>query len=312
MKFMNTVITALLILGSAVAALADPQTNDIIFPQLLSPTDSVLMTNAEFRSFSGDKIIFRNDNGYRTFRASDLKRDVLAALRISPAQLEAQQKKLDAANQRYREQVAAQAFFGNPQIGRPAPNFTARDIFGKTISLSDFKGKIVVLESYYNGCPFCENHYKTGAMPELQRELTTNGVVWLLIDCAPGGQLTPAMARQDWTDKKMAVTDWIIDTGSQIARAYAMRTAPQAFVIDTNGVLAYQGAMDDLAKTHPGALPGTLDPRTARNYVREAVRALLAGKPVAVPETKPYGCRLLYNGMPDQQLFTPPTYLFRR
>ena len=312
MKFMNTVITALLILGSAVAALADPQTNDIIFPQLLSPTDSVLMTNAEFRSFSGDKIIFRNDNGYRTFRASDLKRDVLAALRISPAQLEAQQKKLDAANQRYREQVAAQAFFGNPQIGRPAPNFTARDIFGKTISLSDFKGKIVVLESYYNGCPFCENHYKTGAMPELQRELTTNGVVWLLIDCAPGGQQTPAMARQDWTGKKMAVTDWITDTGFQIARAYAMRTAPQAFVIDTNGVLAYQGAMDDLAKTHPGALPGTLDPRTARNYVREAVRALLAGKPVAVSETKPYGCRLLYNGMPDQQLFTPPTYLFRR
>lgn len=319
MKFMKRAIALFLILGFAVAALADPQTGQpsaqtdgILFPQLLSPANSVLMTNSTFRSLSGDKIIFRNDNGYRTFHAGDLNPNVLAALHITTAQLEARQKSLNDANQRYREQAAAQAVFGNPQIGRPAPSFTAGDIFGKTVSLGDYKGKIVVLESYYNGCPFCENHYKTGAMPELQRELTTNGVVWLLIDCAPGGQQTPAMARQDWTNKKMAVTDWIIDTGSQIARAYAMRTAPQAFVIDTNGVLAYQGAMDDLALTHPGALPGTLDPRTARNYVREAVRALIVGKPVAVAETKPYGCRLLYNGMPDQQMFTPPANLFRR
>jgi peroxiredoxin len=201
------------------------------------------------------------------------------------------------------------AAYAGPQTGQPAPNFTASDIFGRTVSLNACKGKIVVLESYYNGCPFCENHYQTGAMQELQRELTTNGVVWLLIYCAP---FTPAMARQDWINRKMAPTDYIIDTGHQIARTYAMRTAPEAFVIDTNGVLAYQGAMDDLAQTHPGALPGTLDPRTARNYVREAVRALLAGKKVAVPETKPYGCGLIYSGMPDEQMFRPPGTFFRR
>jgi peroxiredoxin len=317
---MKRAITLLSILGLATVALADPQTgqpspqtNSIIFPQLLSPTDSVLMTNAEFRCFSGNKIFFRNESSYQSFHATDLNTNVLVALHITAAQLETRQKNLDAANQRYREQVAAQAFFGNPQIGRMAPGFTARDIYGKMVSLSDYKRKIVVLESYYGACPFCENHYKTGAMQELQKELTTNGVVWLLINCAPPmAQETPAVAKKEWAEEKMAITDWIIDAGFQIARAYAMRTAPQAFVIDTNGVLAYQGAMDNLPQLYPGNEMLTADPRTARNYVREAVRALLAGKPVAVPETKPYGCRLLYNGMPDQQMFTPPVNLYRR
>jgi hypothetical protein len=106
----------------------------------------------------------------------------------------------------------------------------------------------------------------------------------------------------------------IIDTGdSHIVRTYAMKTAPQAFVINTNGVLAYQGAMDNLPQVYPGAYETpNADPRKARNYVREAVRALLAGKPVAVPETKPYGCRLIYPGMPDAQLFIPPVNLRRR
>ncbi|MGD0813829.1 MAG: redoxin domain-containing protein [Verrucomicrobiota bacterium] len=311
---MKRAVTLFSILGLAAAGLADPQTsqpsaqiNSIIFPQLLSPAGSVLMTNAEFRLFSGGKIFFKNDNGYQSFHAADLNADVLAALHITDAQLEAQQKNLDAANKRYREEAAAAAVFGNPQIGRPGFNFTATDISGKKVSLGNYKGKIVVLETYYNGCPFCENHYKSGAMPELQRELATNGVVWLLINCA---RTTTAEAMQDRLNKKMAVSDWITDDSqSQIERAFALKTAPEAVVINTNGLLAYIGAMDDLAQKHPDALPGTLDPRTARNYVREAVRALLAGQPVPVPETKPYGCRLLYPGMPDENMFRPPAFL---
>src|SRR5580704_6910895 len=107
---MKRAVALLTILGLAVTALAGPQidpssaqTNNIIFPQLLSSTDSILMTNAEFRSFSGDKIIFRNDNGYRTFRAADLNADFLAALRVTAAQLETQQKNLEAAKRRYKE-----------------------------------------------------------------------------------------------------------------------------------------------------------------------------------------------------------------
>lgn len=221
-----------------------------------------------------------------------------------------------------RRTLALLSFFGlaavafaEPQIGQPAPGFSASDIFGKTIRLADLRGKIVVLESYYNGCPFCENHYQTGAMQELQKELQTNGVVWLLINVVPIGRPTPAIARQDWLDRKMAITDWIIDnTQSGIARKYALKTAPEAVVIDANGVLAYEGAYDDLALTHRDDESGLLkaDPRTARNYVREAVQELLAGKPVSTPETKPYGCRLIYPGMPDEQLLRPPGYLPRR
>ncbi len=186
--------------------------------------------------------------------------------------------------------------FAAPEVGQPAPNFTAQDINGKTVSLSACKGRIVVMETFYSGCAWCKNHYGTGAMQELQRELTTNGVVWLLIGCQRNTRVlrmhedTPASAKKIWAQAKMVITGWIADTDGQIARAYAMRTTPQMFVIDKNGVLAYQGALDD----HPDP---DGDPRTARNYVREAVRALLAGKKVPVPQTKPYGCRLLYDGM---------------
>jgi peroxiredoxin len=320
---MKRAISLFSILGLAFAALADPQTgqpsaltNSIIFPHLLSPTDSVLMTNAEFRCFSGSKIYFRNDNGYQSFHAADLNPDVLAVLHVTDAQLEAQQKNLDAANERYKEEAAA-----TPQ----APAFAATDIFGKTIRLSDYRGKVVVLESYTSGpdCPFCAVHYKSGAMQELQRELTTNGVVWLLVDFTPReeGQ-TPARAKQEWADKKMAVTDYIIDAdGSQIGRRYKLQTTPEAVVIAQNGRLAYVGAFDQFALVLRDtaafqatlAVPGSplygqptstilavrdnvilnsLDPRKTRNYVREAALALLAGKPVAVSETKPYGCGL--------------------
>jgi peroxiredoxin len=310
------VIPLMFMLGLALNLPANPPSDPpsgspdgLVFPQLLSPTNSVLMTNAEFRCYAGGKIFFKNDSGYQSFQAGDLNPGVLAALHTTAALLDAQQQKLDAANQRSQALAAAQ---GGPRIGRPAPGFTATDISGKTISLSDYQGKIVVLESYYKGCPFCDNHYRTGAMQEVQREMAANGVIWLLINEPPLPDQTPAQARQDWAGQKMAVTDWIIDAGSPIARKYAMKTAPQAFVIDQNGTLVYQGAMDNLAQTHPGELAGTVDPRTARNYVREAVQALLAGEKVPVPETKPYGCRLIYSGMPEANLFQPPGFLRRQ
>ena len=310
---MKRAIALFSILG--LAALAGARTNDVVFPQLLSPAGSVLMTNAEFRVISGNKIFFRNDNGYQSFHAADLNSNVLAALHVTAAQLDARQKSLDASLQFARERAANDRLFANPQIGRPAFNFTAIDIDGKRVSLADYKGKIVVLETYYNGCPFCENHYRSGAMPELQKELATNGVVWLLINCVPSllqaaSPQGPVQWRQDRLDKRMAVTDWITDDSqAQIERAFALKTAPEAVVINTNGVLAYLGAMDDLEMKHPGSLPDTLDPRTANNYVRQAVHELLAGKPVSDPETKPYGCRLIYPGMPDEQLFKPPAFL---
>ena len=297
-------IILLSICGLVVAAFADPQTgqpaaqaNGIIFPQLLSPTKSVLMTNAEFRLFSGGKIFFKNDNGYQSFHAADLNTNVLAALHTTAAQLEMQQKNLDAVNQQYREQAAA---------ALAAPDFIATDIFGKTIKLSDYKGKIVVLEAYRSvGCPYCDAHYRTGAMQALQREATSNGVVWLLINFdSPHMGETTAKAKQDWAAWKMAVTDYIIDTdGSQIGRRYAFKCAPSAVVIAQDGTVAYQGAVDEIATTtlneeQDRATVGTTTFHVpfaellTGNYVRAAVQALLVGKRPPIAHTWSYGCPL--------------------
>ena len=175
-------------------------------------------------------------------------------------------------------------------IGKPAPDFTATDINGKTVKLSDYKDKIIVIESYNSDCPFCNNHYKTGAMQELQSDLAARGVVWLIVDSVNPkhpSYRTPEQARKEWADKKIIATAWIDDNSGTVGHLYDMKTTPHMFVIDKNGVLVYAGAIDD--KPDP-----VHDPKTARNYVREAVDDLQAGKPIEVSQTKPYGCGVKY------------------
>jgi peroxiredoxin len=176
------------------------------------------------------------------------------------------------------------------EIGKPAPDFTGTDINGETVKLSDYKGKIVVIESYNSDCPFCHNHYATGAMQELQRDLAAKGVVWLLVDSVNTKNFsyrTPAQAQKESADLKIDATAWIDDHSGAIGHLYDMKTTPHMFVIAADGTLVYDGAIDD--RPAPSG-----DPRTAKNYVRAAVDDLLAGKPVTVAQTKPYGCGVHY------------------
>jgi peroxiredoxin len=176
------------------------------------------------------------------------------------------------------------------EIGKPAPDFTGTDINGKTVKLSDYKGKIVVIESYNSDCPFCNNQYKTGAMQELQQGLAAKGVVWLLVNSVNpnnSSHRTPDQAKQELADKKIIATAWIDDSSGAVGHLYGMKTTPHMFVVDKTGTLVYDGAIDN--KPDP-----MHDPRTARNYVREAMDALIAGKPVPVAQTKPYGCGVKY------------------
>jgi len=175
------------------------------------------------------------------------------------------------------------------EIGKPAPDFTGTDINGKTVKLSDYKGKIVVIESYNSDCPFCHNQYK-GAAQELQKDLAAKGVVWLLVNSVNAknsSHRTAEQAQKEWTDRKINATAWIDDTAGTIGHLYDMRTTPHLFIVAADGTLAYNGAMDD--RPQPFG-----DPRTAKNYVRAAVDELLAGKPVSVTQTKPYGCSVHY------------------
>jgi peroxiredoxin len=176
------------------------------------------------------------------------------------------------------------------ETGKPAPDFTGTDINGKTVKLSDYKGKIVVIESYNSDCPFCNNQYQTGAMQELESQMATKGVVWLIVNSVNPNNpshRTPDQAKQEIADKKIIATAWIDDSSGTVGHLYGMKTTPHMFVVDKDGTLAYAGAIDD--KPTPNH-----DPKTARNYVREAVDSLLAGKPVPVAQTKPYGCGVKY------------------
>ena len=175
-------------------------------------------------------------------------------------------------------------------VGKPAPDFKAADINGKTHELSDYKGKIVVLEEYNLDCPFCANHFKTGAMQELQGYATSKGVVWLVVNSAhakSGSYRKPAQAKKEFAAQKMKATAWLDDSSGTIGKAYGLKTTPHMIVIDSNGAVAYNGAIDDRAEAEG-------DPRTARNYVREAIDSLLAGKAVAKTSSKPYGCGVKY------------------
>jgi alkyl hydroperoxide reductase subunit AhpC len=175
-------------------------------------------------------------------------------------------------------------------IGKPAPAFTATDINGNVIKLSDYAGKIVVLESYNLDCPFCANHFKTGAMQALQKEATSKGVIWLLVNSVnsthPSHRSTDA-AKKEFADEKINATAWVDDSSGKIGREYDMKTTPDMFIINKDGVLVYQGAIDDTATPDH-------DPNTAKNYVRLALAELWAGKPVTINETKSYGCSVKY------------------
>ena len=180
--------------------------------------------------------------------------------------------------------------FAAAEIGQPAPDFTATDIHGKTVKLSDYKGKIVVLESYNIECPFCANHFKTGAMQELQKELTDKGVVWIMVNSVNpknSNYRTPQKAQAEWNEYKMKATLELQDSDGKVGKLYGMKTTPHMFVINKDGVLAYNGAIDDKKDN-------SHDPRKARNYVKEAVGKLQAGEKVEVAETTPYGCTVKY------------------
>jgi peroxiredoxin len=184
----------------------------------------------------------------------------------------------------------ASAAFAAAEIGKPAPDFTATDINGKTVKLSDYKDKVVVIETYNQDCPFCHNHFATGAMQELQKDMTSKGVIWLMVNSVNprnSSHRTPEQALAEWKEQKLNATAWLDDSSGAIGKAYGMLTTPHMFVIDKSGTLVYDGAIDD--QPDPSH-----DPRKARNYVREAVGKVLAGEKVEVTKTKPYGCAVKY------------------
>jgi peroxiredoxin len=177
------------------------------------------------------------------------------------------------------------------RVGEPAPDFTGATSTGQTIKLSDFRGKFVVLEWHNNGCPYVRKHYNTGNMQRLQKEWTARGVIWLtIISSAPGKQGYVTAEEENAYIAKMnaAPTAAILDPTGTIGRLYDAKTSPQMVVIDPNGIVIYDGAIDDRPTANPADIEG------ATNYVSLALEQAMAGKPVSTPSTRPYGCSVKY------------------
>jgi peroxiredoxin len=174
-----------------------------------------------------------------------------------------------------------------PTIGQPAPDFTLTDTSGKTHKLSDFAGKIVVLEWINDGCPFVQRHYGSKNMQTLQQTYTGKGVIWLSVCSSSKGEQGNHSAA-DWESLRQKQghksTALLLDEPGTVGRAYGAKTTPHMFVIDAQGKLAYNGAIDS----------NNNDVTKAENYVAAALDALLAGKAVAKTTSTPYGCGVKY------------------
>jgi hypothetical protein len=149
-----------------------------------------------------------------------------------------------------------------------------------------------VLEWFNPECPFVKKHYGSGNMQKLQGEYAGKGVVWLIIDSsAPGaeGNLSPEQAEKKVSEWKTRQTALLLDPEGKAGRAYGAKNTPHMFVINPEGKVIYEGAIDSKATPNPADIPNST------NYVKVALDESLAGKPVSTSSTKPYGCSIKYK-----------------
>jgi len=176
-------------------------------------------------------------------------------------------------------------------VGRPAPDFTLTDLTGQTHKLSDYRGKVVVLEWVNQECPFVVKHYASGNLPATQKAATADGVVWLTINSGrPGaqGDFDPTQVNQWAKAHGAAYTAYFRDQDGKVGRLYGAKTTPHMYVIAADGTLAYNGAIDSIRSASQA------DIAKAENYVNSALAALKAGQPVKTASTQAYGCSVKY------------------
>jgi peroxiredoxin len=187
--------------------------------------------------------------------------------------------------------LSAGAALAGVEVGQPAPDFSLADTNGQTHQLSQYKGKWVVLEWYQPDCPFVRKHYGAGNMQALQKEFTAKGVVWLSIDSsAPGqeGNYPADKLNQIASSQGVARTALLLDPDGKVGHAYGAKTTPDMYIINPEGKLVYEGAIDSKPTT------SVADLKVATNYVKVALDDSMNGKSVPQTVTRPYGCSVKY------------------
>jgi len=179
----------------------------------------------------------------------------------------------------------------SPTIGQPAPEFTLPDTYGAEHALADYRGEWVVLEWLNYGCPYVKKHYNSQNMQNLQLEYGDRDVKWLaIVSSAPGkqGYYEPDEMNEMNEEMGQRALAVLLDPTGEVGRLYNAQTTPQMVLIDPEGTLLYNGAIDDKPSSRPASLEG------AHNYLAAALDEAIAGQPVSVPTTKPYGCSVKY------------------
>jgi hypothetical protein len=187
--------------------------------------------------------------------------------------------------------TVATTALATPEPGDAAPGFALNDIHGQKHSLADYKGKYVVLEWNNPGCPFVHKHYDSGNMPKLQQEERAKGVIWLTINSSAEGRqgaVPNDQIEQFLAQNHADPTAYLRDSDGTVGRLYGAKTTPHMFVIGPDGKLIYEGGIDNKPTPDPADIPG------ATNYVRAALDEAMAGKPVTVATSRPYGCGIKY------------------
>jgi peroxiredoxin len=187
--------------------------------------------------------------------------------------------------------LSAGAALAGVEVGQAAPDFSLPDTNGQSHQLSQYKGKWVVLEWYQPDCPFVRKHYGSGNMQALQKEFTAKGVVWLSIDSsAPGeeGNYPADKLNQIASSQGAARTALLLDPDGKVGHEYGAKTTPDMYIINPDGKLVYEGAIDNKPTT------SVADLKVATNYVKVALDDSMTGKSVPQTVTRPYGCSVKY------------------
>jgi alkyl hydroperoxide reductase subunit AhpC len=177
-------------------------------------------------------------------------------------------------------------------LGQKAPEFTAKDVSGKTVNLADFKGKHVVLEWVNPGCPFVRKHYNGGNMQSTQKDAAAKGVVWLAINSTETSHvdyLDPSKLGAWMKEKSSVVNATLMDENGSIGKAYGAKTTPHMYIINPQGNLVYAGGIDSIPSAREA------DIAKATNYVKAALAEVALGKAISTASTAPYGCSVKYK-----------------
>lgn len=183
------------------------------------------------------------------------------------------------------ENTITQTIQEGAKTAQAALAFTLKDQTGKDVRLSDYAGKVVVLEWINPDCPFVQAHYKAGTMVGLARRYAEKGVVWLGVNSTNSATAAINKAFVDAHSLPYPVLD---DHAGIVGRLFGAKTTPHLFVLDTKGQIAYQGAIDNapMGKVAEGQKPV--------NYVDQALSELLKGVPVTLARTDSYGCSVKF------------------